>query len=106
LDWLGVGVLWHITFSQIADGGDLESQMFGLTTKLKKMQEVTIKHENPAIGNVLLPAVHSGEITKNDYLRASCRLLEQGWLRFYSEAQIIYYNQIVEAYETVHPNGR
>lgn len=28
-----------ITFSQIADGGDLEPQMFGLTTKLNKMQE-------------------------------------------------------------------
>jgi hypothetical protein len=30
--------------------------MFGLTTKFNKMQEVTIKHENPAIGNVLLAA--------------------------------------------------
>jgi hypothetical protein len=46
-----------ITFSQIADGGDLEPQMFGLTTKFNKMQEVTIKNENPAIGNVLLADV-------------------------------------------------
>ena len=46
----------HITFSQIADGGDLESQMFGLTTKFNKMQEATINHEPPAIGNVLLAA--------------------------------------------------
>ncbi len=30
--------------------------MFGLTTKFNKMQEATIKHENPAIGNVLLAA--------------------------------------------------
>ena len=43
-----------ITFSQIADGGDLEPQMFGLTTKFNKMQEATIYHEPPAIGNVLL----------------------------------------------------
>jgi hypothetical protein len=28
--------------------------MFGLTTKFNKMQEATIKHETPAIGNVLL----------------------------------------------------
>ena len=45
---------WRITFSQIADGGDLEPQMFGLTTKFNKMQEATINNETPAIGNVLL----------------------------------------------------
>jgi len=45
-----------ITFSQIADGGDLEPQMFGLTTKFNKMQEATINNETPAIGNVLLAA--------------------------------------------------
>lgn len=45
-----------LTFSQIADGGDLEPQMFGLTTKFQKMQEATINNENPAIGNVLLAA--------------------------------------------------
>jgi uncharacterized protein with PIN domain len=28
--------------------------MFGLTTKFNKMQEATINHETPAIGNVLL----------------------------------------------------
>ena len=43
-----------ITFPQIADGGDLEPQMFGLTTKFHKMQEATINNETPAIGNVLL----------------------------------------------------
>lgn len=42
------------TFSQIADGGDLEPQMFGLTTKNYKMQKSSINNENPAIGNVLL----------------------------------------------------
>lgn len=46
----------NITFSQIADGGDLEPQMFGLTTKFNKMQEATINNETPAIGNVLLAA--------------------------------------------------
>ena len=46
-----------ITFSQIADGGDLEPQMFGLTIKFNKMSEIQIKHENPAIGNVLLAEV-------------------------------------------------
>ena len=46
----------RITFSQIADGGDLEPQMFGLTTKINKMQEATINNETPAIGNVLLAA--------------------------------------------------
>jgi len=46
----------RITFSQIADGGDLEPQMFGLTTKFNKMQEATINNETPAIGNVLLAA--------------------------------------------------
>jgi hypothetical protein len=46
----------HITFSQIADGGELEPQMFGLTTKFYKMQEATINNETPAIGNVLLAA--------------------------------------------------
>lgn len=45
-----------LTFSQIADGGDLEPQMFGLTTKFNKMQEATINNETPAIGNVLLAA--------------------------------------------------
>lgn len=44
------------TFSQIADGGDLEPQMFGLTTKFNKMQEATINNETRAIGNVLLAA--------------------------------------------------
>jgi hypothetical protein len=43
-----------LTFSQIADGGDLEPQMFGLTTKFNKMQKDSINHETPAIGNVLL----------------------------------------------------
>lgn len=47
-----------ITFSQIADGGDLETQMFGLTTKINKMQEATINNETPAIGNVLLAEVN------------------------------------------------
>lgn len=42
------------TFSQIADGGDLEPQMFGLTTKFNKMSEVSTTTETPAIGNVLL----------------------------------------------------
>lgn len=41
--------------AQIADGGDLEPQMFGLTTKFIKMQKDTIKHEKPA--NVLLAEV-------------------------------------------------
>ena len=41
---------------QIADGGDLKPQMFGLTTKFHKMQEATINNETPAIGNVLLAA--------------------------------------------------
>ena len=45
-----------LTFSQIADGGDLEPQMFGLTTNFNKMQEATINNETPAIGNVLLAA--------------------------------------------------
>jgi len=43
-----------LTVSQIADGGDLKVQMFGLTTKFQKMQEATINNETPAIGNVLL----------------------------------------------------
>lgn len=43
-----------LTVPQIADGGDLESQIFGLTTKFNKMQEATINNETPAIGNVLL----------------------------------------------------
>ena len=43
-----------LTFSQIADGGDLEPQMFGLITNLKKMQKNSINNETPAIGNVLL----------------------------------------------------
>ena len=43
-----------LTFSQIADGGDLEPQIFRLTTKFNKMQEATINNETPAIGNVLL----------------------------------------------------
>lgn len=46
----------RITFSQIADGGDLEPQMFGLITKNYKMQKSSINNENPAIGNVLLAA--------------------------------------------------
>ena len=41
----------------LGEVGDLEPQMFGLTTKFNKMQKATINHENPAIGNVLLPAV-------------------------------------------------
>ena len=41
---------------QIADGWDLEPQNVGLTTKFNNMQEATIKHENPAIGHVLLAA--------------------------------------------------
>lgn len=41
---------------QIADGGNLEPQMFGLTTKFNKMQKSSINNENPAIGNVLLAA--------------------------------------------------
>jgi hypothetical protein len=45
-----------IAFSQIADGGDLETQMFGLTTKFNKMQKSSINNETPAIGNVLLAA--------------------------------------------------
>ena len=45
-----------ITFSQIADGGDFEPQMFGLTTKFNKMSEVSTTTEPPAIGNVLLAA--------------------------------------------------
>lgn len=44
------------TFSQIADGGDLELKMFGLTTKFNKMSEVSKTNETPAIGNVLLAA--------------------------------------------------
>jgi len=47
------------TFSQIADGGDLEPQMFGLTTKFNNMQKETINKETPAIGNVLLCEVLS-----------------------------------------------
>jgi hypothetical protein len=43
-----------LTSSQIADGGDLEPQIFRLTTKFNKMQEATINNETPAIGNVLL----------------------------------------------------
>jgi len=45
--------------SQIADGGDLKPQMFGLTKNCNKMQEATINNEKPAIGNVLLAAVNS-----------------------------------------------
>lgn len=45
------------TFSQIADGGDLEPQMFGLTIKFQKMRKSSINHETPAIGNVLLADV-------------------------------------------------
>jgi hypothetical protein len=41
---------------QIADGGDLEPQMFGLTTKFDKMQKSSINNETPAIGNLLLAA--------------------------------------------------
>ena len=44
--------------SQIADGGDLKPQMFGLTKNCNKMQEATINNEKPAIGNVLLAAVN------------------------------------------------
>ena len=43
--------------SQIADGGDLESQIFGLITKFNKMQKATTNNETPAIGNVLLAEV-------------------------------------------------
>ncbi|MEB3213987.1 MAG: hypothetical protein VKL39_21745 [Leptolyngbyaceae bacterium] len=46
----------EITFSQIADGGDLEPQNVGLITKFNKMSEVSKTTENPAIGNVLLVA--------------------------------------------------
>ena len=49
---------------QIADGGDLKPQMFGLTTKFHKMQEATINNETPAIGNVLL-ADAEGYLEKN-----------------------------------------
>ena len=45
-----------LTPSQIADGGDLEPQMFGLTAKLIRMKIVSIQAETPAIGNVLLAA--------------------------------------------------
>ena len=44
----------------IAEGGDLELQMFGLTTKFQKMQKDSINHETPAIGNVLLAVRASG----------------------------------------------
>lgn len=43
-----------VTFSQIADGGDLEPKMFGLITKFNKMHKNSINNETPAIGNVLL----------------------------------------------------
>ena len=49
-------VALQVTVSQIADGGDLKPQMFGLTTKFNKMQKTTINNETPAIGNVLLAA--------------------------------------------------
>jgi hypothetical protein len=62
--------------------------------------------EAAIVGNNLLPAVLSGDITKNDYLRASCRLLEQDWLQFYSESQLAYFRQVIDAWENVHPNGR
>lgn len=52
-----VSLALPLTFSQIADGGDLEPQMLGLTTKFNKMQKDTINNENPAIGNVLLAGV-------------------------------------------------
>lgn len=68
--------------------------------------KISTKDEAANIGNVLLSAVRSGEITKNDYLRASCRLLEQDWLHFYSESQLAYFRQVVDAWETVNPNGR
>ena len=41
---------------QLADGGDLKPKMFGLTTKINKMQKSSINNETPAIGNVLLAA--------------------------------------------------
>jgi hypothetical protein len=46
-----------ITFSQIADGGDLEPQKVGLTKNFNKMLKNSINNEPPAIGNLLLAAV-------------------------------------------------
>lgn len=43
-----------ITFSQIADGGYLKLQIFGLTTKFNKMSKVSKTNETHDIGNVLL----------------------------------------------------
>lgn len=45
-----------------------------------------------------------GVITENDYLRASCRLSEQDYLPFYSESQLAYFRQVVDAWEFVYPN--
>lgn len=70
-----------VTVPQIADGGDLEPQMFGLTTKFNKMSEVTTTTENPAIGNVLLAgnALCPEIVYKcNDYLnRTGCNLVNK-----------------------------
>jgi len=41
---------------QIPVGGSLETQLPRLNTKINKMPEVKIKHENPASGDVLLTA--------------------------------------------------
>lgn len=60
-------VSWKMTTNvpQIADGGDLKTQMFGLTTNFHKMQEATINNEPPAIGNVLLAEVFFVKLNKN-----------------------------------------
>lgn len=88
-----MGVLkWHITFSQIADGGDLELQMFGLTTKYNKMSEVTKTTENPAIGNVLLaagvpmnPEYWINEIRLELYVRCKPKKVAMRLIKYYRQ---------------------
>jgi len=58
-------------------GGDLEPQMFGLTTKFQKMQEATINNETNAIGNLLLADSAISAIKKDiNQLRETLDMIE------------------------------
>lgn len=72
-----VSVALPITFSQIADGGILEPQKVGLTTKFNKMSEVSKTTEKPAIGNVLLADSAISAIKKDiNQLRETLDMIE------------------------------
>ncbi|MDX1936135.1 MAG: hypothetical protein SFU21_03425 [Flavihumibacter sp.] len=51
----------------------------------------------------LVDDVKNGYITHSDYMKSSCRLIEHGFVRNYSDVQLKHDRDIVEAYERVYP---